>query len=164
MAFYNQGSRPAYLSSLEPISFRTRSIDLDKIHGQFARKAVTFLSGIRAEDLNQPRVLWEKVFDDGARERFVQNVAGHIANVRGEEIIKRQVGIFREVSEDLALKLKKATGIKGYPGIAGLRFNGCHNGVAKESSGFEAANGMEGQDSRSAAHNNGAPMVSDLSL
>ena len=29
-----------------------------------------------------------------------------------EEIIKRQIGIFREVPEDLASRLEKATGIK----------------------------------------------------
>ena len=120
MAFYNQGSRPNYLSSIEPIHFRDRSIDLDKVHGQFITDAVTFLSTINPEDFNAPRALWEKVWDEGARERFIKNVSGHMANCHKEEIIKRQIGIFREVSDDIATRLEKATGVKGYDGISNV--------------------------------------------
>lgn len=133
MAFYNQGSRPNYLSSIEPISFRERSLDLDKVHGQFISGAVTFLSEIKPEDFNAPRALWEKVFDDGAKERFVSNVSGHMSTCRYPEILKRQIAIFREVSDDLANRLEKATGIKGYEGIANMRFNGTHNGKSEHS-------------------------------
>ena len=118
MAFFNQGSRPNYLSSIEPISFKERSVDFDKVHGQFVSDAVTFLSSIQPEDFNAPRALWEKVWDEDARERFIGNISGHMANCHSEEILKRQIGIFREVSEDLASRLEKATGVKGYPGIA----------------------------------------------
>jgi catalase len=156
MAFYNQGSRPNYLSSIEPISFRNRSVNLDKTHGNFTGDAVTFLSEIRPEDFNAPRALWERVFDDGAKERFIGNVSGHMANCSEKEIIKRQIGIFREVSEDLASRLEKATGVKGYPGIAGLRFNGTHNGMAKDKS-LKAANGMEANLNFSDKVYNGAP-------
>lgn len=76
MAFYNQGSRPNYLSSIQPISFRERSVDLDKTHGDFIGNAVTFLSEIRPEDFNAPRALWEKVFDEDARKRWIENVSG----------------------------------------------------------------------------------------
>nr|POF22358.1 peroxisomal catalase [Quercus suber] len=158
MAFYNQGSRPAYLSSIQPISFRERTLDLDKIHGHFTGNAVTFLSEIRPEDFNAPRALWEKVFDDGAKERFVNNVSGHMSNCHKEEIIKRQIAIFREVSEDLAARLEKATGVKGYDGIANLRFNGTHNGMAKDAAN-RRANGMQPPPGvgGSIAPNNGAP-------
>ena len=117
MAFYNQGARPNYLSSIEPISFRERSVNLDKVHGQFVSEAVTFLSEIHPEDFNAPRALWEKVFDEKARERFVKTVSTHMSTCRKEEIIKRQIAIFREVSEDIASRLEKATGVKGYDGI-----------------------------------------------
>jgi len=124
MAFYNQGSRPNYLSSIEPISFRERTVDLDKVHGQFISEAVTFLSEIKPEDFNAPRQLWENVFDEKAKARFVSNVSGHMSTCTREEIIKRQIGIFREVSEDLASRMEKATGVKGYNGISELRFVG----------------------------------------
>lgn len=143
MAFYNQGSRPNYLSSIEPIQFRERSVNLDKTHGHFVGTAVSFLSEIRPEDFNAPRALWEKVFDEAAKERCIKNMSGHMENimVNKDEIIKRQIGIFREVSDDLATRLEKATGVQGYGGIAGLRFNGSHNGMAKDQK-LRAANGQ----------------------
>ena len=156
MAFYNQGARPNYLSSIEPISFRNRSVDLNKTHGHFTGEAITFLSEIRPEDFRFPRTLWEKVFDDGAKERFIGNVSGHMSTCTDKEIIKRQIGIFREVSEDLASRLEKATGVKGYQGISGLRFNGTHNGMAKDKS-LRAANSMTIKVGFSATDNNGAP-------
>jgi catalase len=156
MAFYNQGSRPNYLSSIEPISFRERLVSLDKTHGHFIGNAVTFLSEIRPEDFQAPRALWEKVFDDGAKERFIGNVSGHMENCSDKEIIKRQIAIFREVSEDLASRLEKATGVKGYDGISGLQFNGTHNGMAKDEK-LRAANGMTQKVGLSATDNNGAP-------
>lgn len=156
MAFFNQGSRPNYLSSIEPISFRERSVDLDKTHGHFIGNAVTFLSEIRPEDFNAPRALWERVWDEKARERFIGNVSGHMANCKKEEIIKRQIAIFREVSNDIATRLEKATGVKGYDDISGLRFNGTHNGMTKDKK-LRSANGMINSISFSASDNNGAP-------
>lgn len=153
MAFYNQGSRPNYFSSIEPISFKERKTNLDQTHGAFVGRAITFLSEIRAEDFNQPRALWERVFDDAAKERFINNMAGHMSTCTEKEIIRRQIGIFREVSEDLATRLEKATGIKGYPGISELVFNGCHNGLAKNSA-LRAANGQKTPHFNSS---NGAP-------
>ncbi|KAH6716584.1 catalase-like domain-containing protein [Leptodontidium sp. MPI-SDFR-AT-0119] len=158
MAFLNQGSRPNYLSSIQPISFKDRQVNLDKTHAHFASNAVTFLSEIRPEDFNAPRNLWEKVFDAKAKERFIGNVSGHMANCKEEEIIKRQIGIFREVSEDLASRLEKATGVKGYPGIKGMKFNGTHNGMARNE-GDRVANGMGAKGVRlSRGEANGAPV------
>jgi len=156
MAFFNQGSRPNYLSSIQPIAFRDRSVNLDKTHGHFTGEAVTFLSEIRPEDFNAPRALWEKVWDEGARERFISNISGHMSTCTKDEIIKRQIGIFREVSDDIATRLEKATGIKGYPGISELTFNGTHNGMAKSKEN-RAANGLKSDVSLSIVDNNGAP-------
>lgn len=156
MAFYNQGARPNYLSSIEPIQFRERTVNLDKTHGHFQGNAITFLSEIRPEDFTAPRALWEKVFDEGARERFINNVAGKMEVCKDKEILKRQIAIFREVSNDIATRLEKATGIKGYDGIANMRFNGTHNGMTKDPS-IRTANGMGGKISLSAVDNNGAP-------
>ena len=161
MAFYNQGSRPNYLSSIEPISFRPRSVNLDDTHSAFVGKAITFLSEIRPEDFNQPRVLWEKVFDAAAKERFIKNVATHMKTCTKEEIIRRQIGIFREVSEDLATRLEEATCIKGYDGIRDMVFNGCHNGMAGASSPGRAANGMKATN---LPVDNGAPIRGTYSI
>merc|ERR1712080_800448 len=113
-------------------------------------------SEIRPEDFNAPRALWERVWDEGARERFISNISGHVSNCRSEEILKREIGIFREVSEDLASRLEKATGVKGSPGIAGLRFNGTHNGMADDGKN-KSANGMNPEVASGESMNNGAP-------
>ena len=76
------------------------------------------------------RVLWGHVIDGGVKARFIANVAGHMQHCQKKEIIKRQIAIFREVSNELATRLEKATGIQGYNGIECLSFNGTHNGMA----------------------------------
>lgn len=156
MAFYNQGSRPNYLSSIEPIQFKKRHTDLDKTHAHFTADAITFLSEIRPEDFNAPRALWQKVFDEPARERFINNVAGKMEVCKEKELLKRQIAIFREVDDDIATRLEKATGIKGYDGIADMRFNGTHNGMTKDAS-KRGANGITLTSAQLKSENNGAP-------
>jgi catalase len=143
MAFFNQGARPNYLSSIDPIGFRERTVDYDATHGHFQGTAITFLSQIRPEDFNAPRALWEKVWDEPARERFVNNVAGKMEMCKDQEILKRQIAIFREVSDDIASRIEKATGIKGYPGIKDMKFNGTHNGMSGDGRKLRAANGIK---------------------
>jgi catalase len=160
MAFFNQGSRSNYLSSIDPISFKKRSVNLDNVHGNFTGDAITFLSEIRPEDFNAPRKLWEKVFDDGAKERFISNITGHMETCTDKEIIKRVITIFREVSDDIATRMEKATGIKGYPGIAELTFMGTINGMAKDSS-LRQANGQDfgARNEKASTHQyNGGPV------
>jgi len=156
MAFFNQGARPNYLSSIEPIQFKPRSIDLDKIHGHFTSQAITFLTEIRPEDFNGPRALWQNVWDDCARERFINNTAGKMALCREKEFIKRQIAIFREVNPDIAARLENATGIEGYDGIANMQFNGSHNGMTKDPK-LRYANNISVSKGDSIGIHNGAP-------
>jgi catalase len=155
MAFYNQGSRSNYLSSIDPIQFRERTVDYDKTHGHFQGTAISFLSGIRPEDFNAPRVLWNKVFDDAAKNRFINNVAGKMEVCPNKEILKRQIAIFGEVDRDIQARLEKATGIKGYDGICDMKFNGTHNMMNPQSP--INANGMTSAPSGRNLDNNGAP-------
>ncbi|KAK0727759.1 catalase-like domain-containing protein [Lasiosphaeria miniovina] len=160
MAFFNQGSRSNYLSSIDPVQFRSRSFDPRKVHGSsFSSDAILFLSEIRPEDFNAPRALWQKVWDEPARQRFISNVAGKMAVCRKPELLKRQIAIFREVDPDIASRLEKATGIHGYDGIAGMRFNGTHNGMAKNPS-LRLANGLDVSKGSSLPMHNGAPVKS----
>ena len=41
-------------------------------------------------DFEQPRALWEKVFDETQKAHYVSNVAGHIKNVKSKEVVARQ--------------------------------------------------------------------------
>jgi catalase len=153
MAFYNQGSRPNYLSSIEPISFKERAYDLNKVHGKFTGEAVAFLSEIRPEDFNAPRALWEKVFSDESKERFIETVSGHMSTVRDKKIVARMMTIFGEVSSDLGARLEKATGVQKEGDIANMKFNGTHNGWNKDSK--IPANGMK--SGGEVVFDNGAP-------
>lgn len=156
MAFYNQGSRPNFLASIEPIQFKQRPYSLDKVHGNFVGEAVSFLSEIRPEDFNAPKKLWNDVFDEKARQRFVKTVSGHMSTCREKEILKKQIAIFREVDEGLAAALEKELDVKGYDGIANLGFNGSHNGMKGQNREDKiCANGMP--DTRGVMFNNGAP-------
>jgi catalase len=157
MAFYNQGARPNYISSQDPIQFAPRKVDVDATHGHFIGNAVSFLTEIRPEDFVGPRALWEKVLDEPARERMVNNISGKMEVCNDKEVLKRQIAIFREVSDDLATRLEKATGIKGYSGIADLKFNGTYNGMKK---GGALANEMKSRTAgANPANPNGAPIA-----
>lgn len=85
--------------------------------------------------------LWQKVFSEESKERFVETVSGHMSTVRDKAITARMMTIFREVSPDLGDRLEKATGVKGESTIAGMKFNGTHNGFDKANK--VPANGMK---------------------
>ena len=157
MAFFNQGARPAYLSSIDPVQFKPSAYDLNKVHGAFIGEAVSYLSEIRPEDFNAPRNLWEKVFSEESRARFVKTASGHMSTCKDKTIIARQLAIFRQVSEDLSTRLEKATGVKAYSGrFEDLKFNGSHNGYGKK----KTANGM--QTRSDVVFDNGAPVRSNV--
>ncbi|VUC24756.1 unnamed protein product [Clonostachys rosea] len=159
MAFYNQGARPNYLSSIDPIKLQPRAVNADRTHGHFAGEVMTFLTEIRPEDFNAPRALWQKVFDQPARDRFISNTSGKLSLCKKEEIIKRQIAIFREVDPEIAERLEKELGIKGYDGIADLEFNGSHNGMPKRSgvNGAKQVNGGSVNKTAFGSRTNGAP-------
>jgi catalase len=57
-----------------------------------------------------------------------------------KKIIARQITIFREVADEIADGLEKATGVKGEQvGLEGMVFNGSHNGYGKK----KTANGLK---------------------
>lgn len=43
-----------------------------------------------AVDFEQPRALWQKVFDNTQKEHFVGNVASHLGNVKSPVVKARQ--------------------------------------------------------------------------
>ena len=82
-----------------------------------------------AVDFEQPRALWQKVFDDTQKEHFVGNVAGHLGGVKSPVVKARQrkspptnsmrlyrshillsVSVFAAVDQDLADRISKAIG------------------------------------------------------
>lgn len=140
MAYFNQGARSNYLSSIDPIQCRPRAVNLDKAHGDFVAEAISWLSILRKEDFNQPGALWRDVFNDEQKSRYVDNVVGHWSTIKDKSIISRMISIFRAVDPDLGARLEKASGVQGGPDISQITFNGSHNGMAEPVKG---ANSME---------------------
>ena len=94
MCLFSQGARPNYQSSIKPLQYSKRPT-VSAAHEEIAAGQIeTFLSQVDEKDFEQPRALWEKVFDDSAKERFINNVSGHIGGCKSKEIIKRQLSKF----------------------------------------------------------------------
>jgi len=98
----NQGSRPNYQSTIQPLQYSKRPT-VAIAHEQYAASQIeNFLSEVTDLDFEQPRDLFNKVFDDGAKKRFISNVAGHLGGCKSKEIQQRQLAVFARV--DPAIK------------------------------------------------------------
>ncbi|CAO1625829.1 unnamed protein product [Parajaminaea phylloscopi] len=108
----NQGSRPNYQSTIKPLQYKARNT-IAVAHEQLAASQIeNFLSSFDKDlDTRQPRALWEKVLDKSAKDRLVKNLAGHLGGCKSQEIIKRQLALFRLVHEDLYAGLSKEIGV-----------------------------------------------------
>lgn len=92
MSFYNQGSRPNYQSTIQPLSYTQNSYSTAS-HEQYIGAAVADLSVVTELDFEQPRTLWTRVFDEGAKSRYVSNVAGHLGGVKAAGIQAKVLAI-----------------------------------------------------------------------
>ncbi|SCZ97951.1 BZ3500_MvSof-1268-A1-R1_Chr7-3g09648 [Microbotryum saponariae] len=117
MAFYNQGARPNYQSSIQPLLYKPQLYNTAE-HEQFLGGAVQDLSVITELDFVQPRALWQRVFDDSAKERFVNNVSGHMGGIKSESIRNGVLACFARVDEDLGARVAKALNV---PAVAPLK-------------------------------------------
>jgi catalase len=139
MAFHNQGARPNYQSTISPLSYINKTGDqqahineesreLNAKHEAFIGTAYRELSEITELDFEQPRALWEKVWNDQQREAYVQNVAGHFGNVKSSHVKARQLSVWAAVSQELSDRIAKAIGhstvapLKSKPAAEAKRF------------------------------------------
>lgn len=129
-AFYNQGSRQLYLSSLAPPSFKPAQYDIGSLAGHPDAHAISHLSTVTPADFEQPRELYRRVFTQQERETLIEEVSGHMQNVKQdrEAILSRAIAVWGQVDEDLGAQLAKKTGIKSYPKtLKEMRFLGSNH-------------------------------------
>ena len=129
-AFYNQGSRQLHLSSLAPPSIEKAQYDIASIAGYPDAHAINFLSTVTPADFEQPRELYRRVFTQEEREALIEEVAGHMGNVKQdrEDILARAIAVWGQVDEDLGAQLAKKTGIKSYAkSLKEMRFIGSNH-------------------------------------
>ncbi|MGX7927080.1 catalase [Tsuneonella sp. HG094] len=89
--------------------------------GEMVRQAYTLRED--DDDWSQPGALVRDVMDDAQRERFVGNVAGHLADGVSEPILVRAFDYWRNVDTDIGDRIEKATrgligGKSDAPGMA----------------------------------------------
>lgn len=89
----SQGSRPAYESSIQPLKFEGPAYETDGSHEKFLDGALLHLSEITEDDFIQPRDLYERVYDQAAKDRFVRNVAGHLSGVTNATVRNRTLSV-----------------------------------------------------------------------
>jgi catalase len=96
-AYVSQGSRPNYLSTIQPINFQSHKGAIDHTVRETREKHEQFIAGAYRDliettelDFEQPRALWQKVWSEEERASYVQNVAAHISNVKKKDILERQ--------------------------------------------------------------------------
>ncbi|KAF5353878.1 hypothetical protein D9756_007309 [Leucocoprinus leucothites] len=119
MAFVNQGNRPNYQSSIQPLSYQGRKGHIDatvrdigrlRAHENFVGGAWRDLGEITELDFEQPRELWRRVWNDAERETYVKNVSGHFGLVKSPEVRARQLSVWAAVSQDLSDRIADAIG------------------------------------------------------
>jgi len=108
--FISQGARPNYQSSIAPLTYKKKPYQNVK-HERWLGTAQAHLSEINELDFEQPRALWQKVFDAGAKQRFIKNVGGALGGCKKKEIIARQLSVFAAVDQSLSDALAKEIGV-----------------------------------------------------
>ncbi|KAA1085739.1 extra spindle pole bodies 1 [Puccinia graminis f. sp. tritici] len=100
----------------DKISWWQERKDLDtRMRNLVERIESDWLGACKTLDFKPACALWSKVFDDGAKERFVKNVSGHLGNVSLDRIKTDQVAIFLAVNKDLGNRVAKAISLKDTP-------------------------------------------------
>ncbi|KAL6941636.1 hypothetical protein ACO0RG_002772 [Hanseniaspora osmophila] len=74
-----------------------------------------FLYGISELDFEQPRALYEKVYDDAQKKRFIENVVGHTSTISYPHIKTRVSQYFGLLNKDLGEQIAKGLGIAWEP-------------------------------------------------
>lgn len=104
----NQGARPAYASSIRPLQYTTRSTAAAAHEAKLMPGVHSFLSQVTELDFEQPRELWTRVFDDTAKQHFIDNVSGHIAQCKSSTIKQRSLDVWARVHPDIPARIADA--------------------------------------------------------
>ena len=100
--------------------------------GEMVRAAYTLRED--DDDWSQPGALVRDVMDDAQRDRFVNNVAGHLAKGVSEPILERAFAYWRNVDKTIGDRIEKATrdvlgGKSQAPGMASAKSISGYHGI-----------------------------------
>ncbi|KAG5371244.1 Peroxisomal catalase [Yarrowia sp. E02] len=139
MAINNQGNRPNYLSTIRPIqSVSVPDEDFKNTHnytGVFTKamedesksvqteqakkhdekiwegSSYIYLSGVQDIDFEQPRILYEKIYDDAAKARFIEKIVGGTSSITQPGLKEKIAKYFGNISDDVGQKVAKGLGV-----------------------------------------------------
>lgn len=141
---YNKGAEPNYISTLPNAAMNFKNLTDDDLTKKFAgvvldedtkislakqeaekeahEKIISskmnyyyYKSGVSELDLEQPRTLYEKVFDDEARKAFIENVVNHVSLSSEPKIKTRVSQYFGLLNKGLGAAIAEGLGIKYQP-------------------------------------------------
>ncbi|KAH8832133.1 catalase-domain-containing protein [Flagelloscypha sp. PMI_526] len=105
----NQGARPNYLSTMDPIKLPVRPY-IDDTHQKWTGGAVSSLAAITEIDFDCPRRFW-KSLSQKDKDCLISNLVGHLGQASDEGIRKRQVALFNHVDSELGKGVAKGVGV-----------------------------------------------------
>ena len=109
MAYDHTGDRSKYAPNSygDPYSDLTGPAeDGWETDGDMVRQAYTLREG--DDDFSQAGAMVREVFDDAARDRFVDNVAGHLAGGVSEPVLERAFDYWKSVDPDIGKRIEEA--------------------------------------------------------
>jgi catalase len=107
----NYGDDPNYIgSSIKPTKFRKDVMPAYRQTPEPVTGPVVFSSEMTDADYEQARAMWEKVLakKDGAQDRFIDNLAAHVAQVKRPWLRGEVFKLFSRVNDVLGIRLKEA--------------------------------------------------------
>lgn len=75
-------------------------------------KSYDYISGFSELDVEQPRVLYQKVFSDEDRKEFTENLVGHASTIVFPEIKEKVASLWGLVDKELGSNIAKGLGVK----------------------------------------------------
>ncbi|KZO89518.1 catalase-domain-containing protein [Calocera viscosa TUFC12733] len=103
MSINNQGSRPDYMSSIQPMNLEVRPYNDDN-HTIWVGGAVKYLSQPSEVDYVQPRIFWNSL-SDMDQDHLITNVVSHLGQVTDMTVKYRQLWHFNHVNTTLGQTL-----------------------------------------------------------
>ncbi len=109
MAYEHSGDQAVYAPNSQGRGYSDETGAVEdgwEADGQMVRQAYTLRED--DDDVSQARVLLTEVFDDAQRDRFVDNVAGHLLGGVSEEMLPRVYAYWAAVDADIAKRIEEA--------------------------------------------------------
>ncbi|KAK0526866.1 hypothetical protein OC835_005149 [Tilletia horrida] len=102
----NQGSRPNYMSSADPLNVisRPKWVFDEDLEGRTNYYLSEFNSTI---DYEQPKIFVEQTMSENDRKNLISNCVSSLALVQNRQIVENTLAVFANISEELATGVRK---------------------------------------------------------